>query len=103
VLAKSKDNMAKYYDQKQTPSPDYKPGDKVYLDSSNIQTNQPSRKLFHQRLGLFSIVKKVGNGTYQHQLPASMKRLHLVFNTVKLTPALSDPIKGHHSLPPLPP
>jgi hypothetical protein len=39
ALAKSKDNMAKYYDQKQTPSPDYKPGDKVYLDTSNIQTN----------------------------------------------------------------
>jgi hypothetical protein len=28
-----------------------------------------------------------------------MKRLHPVFNTVKLTPALSDPIKGRCSLP----
>jgi hypothetical protein len=39
ALAKFKDNMAKYYDWKQTPSPDYKPGDKVYLDASDIQTN----------------------------------------------------------------
>jgi hypothetical protein len=31
-----------------------------------------------------------------------MKRLHLVFNTVKLTPALSDLIEGCHSLPPPP-
>jgi hypothetical protein len=37
ALAKSKDDMAKYYDW--TPSPDYKPGDKVYLDASDIQTN----------------------------------------------------------------
>jgi hypothetical protein len=103
ALAKSKDNMAKYYDWKQTPSPDYKPGDKVYLDTSNIQTNRPSRKLSHHRLGPFPIVKKVGNSAYWLQLPASMKRLHLVFNTVKLTLALSDPIEGCYPLPPLPP
>jgi hypothetical protein len=36
ALAKSKDNMAKYYDWKWTLSPDYKPGDKVYLDTSDI-------------------------------------------------------------------
>jgi hypothetical protein len=36
ALAKSKDDMAKYYDWKWTPSPDYKPGNKVYLDTSDI-------------------------------------------------------------------
>jgi Integrase zinc binding domain/RNase H-like domain found in reverse transcriptase/Chromo (CHRromatin Organisation MOdifier) domain len=103
ALAKSKDNMAKYYNQKQTPSPDYKPRDKVYLDASNIQTNLPLRKLSHQRLGFFPIIKKVRNGAYQLWLSTSIKRLHLVFNIVKLTPAPSDPIEGHCSLPPLPP
>jgi hypothetical protein len=103
ALAKSKDDMAKYYDRKQTPSPDYKPGDKVYLDASNMQTNWPLRKLSHWRLGPFPIVEKVGNSTYRLQLPTSMKRLHPVFNTVKLTPAPSDPIKGCHFLPLLPP
>ena len=38
ALTKSKDDMAKYYDQRHTPAPDYKPGDKVYLDASDIQT-----------------------------------------------------------------
>ena len=38
ALAKSKDDMAKYYNRKRTPAPDYHPGDKVYLDASNIQT-----------------------------------------------------------------
>ena len=64
ALAKSKDDMAKYYNWRRTPAPDYKPGDKVYLDASNIQTNRPSRKLSHRRLGPFPIVKKVGNGAY---------------------------------------
>ena len=64
ALTKSKDDMAKYYDQRHTPAPDYKSGDKVYLDASGIQTNRPSRKLSHCRLGPFPIVKKVRNGAY---------------------------------------
>ena len=64
ALAKSKDKMAKYYDQRQTPAPIYQPGDKVYLDASDIQTTRPSQKLSHKRLGLFTIVRKVGNGPY---------------------------------------
>jgi hypothetical protein len=64
ALTKFKDDMAKYYNWRQTPSPDYKPGDKVYLDASDIQTNRPSQKLSHQRLSPFPIVTKVGNGAY---------------------------------------
>ena len=47
VLAKSKDNMTKYYNQKWTPAPEYQPGDMVYLDASDIQTTRPSCKLSH--------------------------------------------------------
>ena len=47
ALAKSKDDMAKYYDQRRTPAPDYQPRDKVYLDASNIHTTRTSRKLSH--------------------------------------------------------
>ena len=100
ALAKSKDDMAKYYDWKQTPAPDYKPGDKVYLDASDIQTNRPLRKLSHQRLGPFPIVQRVRNGAYRLQLPLSMSRLHPVFNVVKLTPALVDSIGGRCQHPP---
>ena len=64
ALTKSKDDMARYYNQKRTPSPNYTPEDKVYLDASDIQTSRPPRKLSHQRLGPFPVVKKVGNGAY---------------------------------------
>ena len=92
--------MAKYYDQRQTPAPDYQPGDRVYLDASDIQTTRPSQKLSHKRLGPFTIIRKVGNGVYRLRLPPSMSRLHPVFNVVKLTPAPEDPIQGRRPRPP---
>ena len=100
ALAKSKDDMAKYYDQKRTPALDYQPRDKVYLNASDIHTTRPSRKLLHRRLGPFPIVRKVGNSAYCLQLPPSMSRLHPVFNVVKLTLAPEDPVHGRHPLPP---
>ena len=38
TLTKAKDNMARYYDQRHDPTPEYKVGDKVYLDASDIKT-----------------------------------------------------------------
>ena len=103
ALVQSKDEMAKYYDQRRTPTPDYQPGDKVYLHASDIQTTRPSQKLSHKRLGPFTIVRKVGNGAYWLHLLPSMSRLHPVFNIVKLTLAPEDPIQGQHfQTPPLP-
>ena len=103
ALVQSKEDMARYYDRKRTPAPDYQPGDKVYLDAEDIRTTRPSRKLSHRRLGPFPIVKKVGNGAYRLKLPPSLSRLHPVFNVVKLTPAPPDPIPGRRPKPPPPP
>ena len=103
ALVKSKDDMARYYNQRWTPAPDYRPGDKVYLNVSDISTTRPSRKLSHRRLGPFTVERKVGNGAYWLHLPLSMKRIHPVFNVVKLTPAPDDPIPGRRMPPPPPP
>ena len=92
--------MAKYYDWRRTPAPEYQPGDKVYLDASDIHTTRPSRKLSHRRLGPFPVVKKVGNGAYRLCLPPSMSRIHPVFNVIKLTLAPEDPILGRRPCPP---
>ena len=47
ALVKSKDDMAKYYDRKQTPAPDYKPGDKstwmlATYKLTDLQGNYPT-------------------------------------------------------------
>jgi len=103
ALAKSKEDMARYYNQRRSAAPEYKPGDKVYLDASDIHTTRPSKKLSHKRLGPFLVERKVGNGAYRLRLPLSMKRFHPVFNVVKLTLAPADPIPGRHPPPPPPP
>ena len=93
VLAKSKDDMAQYssYNQKRVRAPEYNPGDKVYLDASDIQTTRPSKKLSHKNLGPFPVKWKAGNNAYRLQLLQSMKRLHPVFSVVKLTLARRAP------------
>jgi len=94
ALAKSKDDMTLYYNQKHTPAPEFKVGDMVFLDASDIQTTQPSRKLSHRRLGPFPIDSQVGNGAYRLCLPPSMGRLHPVFNVVKLSLVPLDPFRA---------
>ncbi|KAG5720033.1 hypothetical protein E4T56_gene5670 [Termitomyces sp. T112] len=59
ALVKAKEDMAQYYDCRQTPAPVYKPGDHVYLDSSDIKTTRPSLKLSHRHLGPFMVEKKL--------------------------------------------
>ena len=103
ALAKSKDNMTWYYNQKRVWTPEYNLGDQVYLNASNIQTTRWSKKLSHRHLGSFTIERKVGNNTYCLHLPQSMKQFHPVFNVVKLTTAPPDPIIGRHLPPPTTP
>jgi Chromo (CHRromatin Organisation MOdifier) domain len=106
ALVKLKDDMARYYNQRRSAAPVYKPGDKVYLNASDIQTTRPSKKLSHKRPGPFAIERQVGNGAYRLRLPPSMSRLHPVFNVVKLTPAMvptDNPIPGRRIPPPPPP
>ena len=47
ALAKAQKDMTRYYNQRREPAPEYAQGDRVYLDGSDIQTTQPSKKLAH--------------------------------------------------------
>jgi len=65
VLAKAKDDMARYYNQRRAPAPTFAPGNKVYLDSSDIHTTHPSRKLSHRRLGPYRVERRIGRYAYR--------------------------------------
>jgi len=80
----------------------YKPGDRIYLDTSDIKTTRPSPKLSYRRLGPFEIECQVGLLAYRLKLPRRMRQLHPVFNVVKLSAAPEDPILGRRpqTLPP---
>jgi len=100
ALAKAQEDMTRYYNQRREPAPEYAPGDKVYLDGSDIRTSRPSKKLAHRFLGPYVVERRVGPNAYRLQLPHSMSRLHPVFPVVKLMPAPADPIPGRRSDPP---
>jgi len=103
VIRKAQDDMKRYYDRRRTPAPVFNPGDKVFLNASDIWTMPPSQKLSHRRLGPFIVERRIGPMAYRLKLPHWMKQLHPVFNVVKLTPAPDNPIPGQkttdHPLP----
>jgi len=47
VIHKAQDNMKRYYNCQRTPALVFKPGNKVFLDASDIWTMCPSQKLLH--------------------------------------------------------
>jgi transposase InsO family protein len=96
ALAKAQEEYALYYNRRRDPAPEFKPGDKVWLDSSDIRTTRPSAKLAHRRLGPFPIEAKLGPGAYRLTLPPSLRRLHPVFPVTKLSLATPDPIPGRN-------
>jgi len=55
AICKVQEDMIQYYNQKRTLAPVYKPGDRVYLDVSDIKTIRLSLKLSHCKLGPFEI------------------------------------------------
>jgi len=95
AICKAQEDMKRYYDQHRTPALVFNPGDKVFLDTSDIQTTRPSQKLSHRRLGPFVVERRIRPIAYRLKLPYWMKQLHPVFNVVKLTLAPDDPIMGH--------
>ena len=91
ALKKAAEDMAKYYDKKRSKSVEYKSGDKVWLEGTNITMDRPMKKLDDKRFGPFKIVKKVGHSSYQLEIPKTWKKIHNVFNEVLLTPYI-EPI-----------
>jgi hypothetical protein len=98
ALAKAKDDQARFYNQRHGPTPVYKPGDKVWLDSSDIQKRFKS-KFDHPWIGPFEVERAVGTHAYRLKLPRWMGRTHPVFPVVKLDLSPPDPIHGRQRPP----
>jgi hypothetical protein len=47
ALTKAKDEYTMYYNRQREPAPVFAPGDRVWLDGSDIATNRLSSKLSH--------------------------------------------------------
>jgi len=97
----AQDLQTKYYNAKHK-SVILKHGDFIWLNSSNISTTRPSKKLNWKRLGPFKVVKRIGLQAYKLALPASMCYIHDTLHISLLDPVKSTPIPPH-GLPAAPP
>ena len=84
-MDKAANVMKKYYNCYSGPSLQYKPGDKVLLDSRNIKTTRLTKKFDDKWLSPFEVDSKVGASTYKLKLPQGWS-IHLVFNKILLRP-----------------
>ena len=100
LIKVAQNQQAKYYDAKHKRV-EYQVGDKVWLLSSNIRTQRPSKKLDWKRLGPYQITEKIGTQAYRLQLPPSLK-VHPVFHVSLLDRYNESDIPGRTQPPPPP-
>ena len=102
ALKKAAEDMKRHYDKHQSESVEYKVGDKVWLEGTNLSSERPMKKLDNKRHGPFRIIQKVGHSAYKLALPKTWKRIHPVFNEVLLTPYKEPHFPNQVAEPPLP-
>ena len=81
----------KYYDARRDRAPAFGIGDKVYVSTENMITDEGSKKLSDLRTGPFEIVGTAGDSAFRLKLPPHMK-CHSVFNESLLSQWKPDPI-----------
>ena len=89
-------------DARQSPAPDFKIRDKVYLNAKFLHTTHPSQKLSNKNVGPYKIIAKPGSHSFTLWLPDSMCAIHLVFHISQLEPASSSSIPDQVPTPPPP-
>ena len=92
-----------YYNQRRSLALVFHPRDWIFLDATDIKTICLSPKLLHCCLGSFIVEQQVGSLAYCLKLSHTIKKLHFIFNIVKLSVALDNLIPRRKPRPlPLP-
>ena len=79
-------NMKQFHDCKVWPPIEYKPGDLVLLEATNIKTEQPSKKLNNKQYGPFKVIKKEELTSYCIKLDKLWHQIHPIFHKCLLYP-----------------
>jgi len=95
-------NMKKQFDKKRKNPQGLKVGDHVWLENKNIHLNRPSKKLDNKRYGPFKILKDIGSGAFELELPEGWM-IHNIFNKNLLTQCVELKFQGQHKNPAPPP
>jgi len=102
-IEQSIEKMKTAYDRGYKPKDDLKIGDLVYIESTNIKTDRPSKKLSERRIGPYKVLAKKGATSYQLELPQTMECLHDTFHAMFLTKHKGARFPSQQKVPPPPP
>jgi len=92
ALTHAADEMAKYYDRHRQPAPEFKVGEKVWLNAQNYTTDRPTKKLDHRWIGPFRILKVVSPAAVKLQLTVRQKGVHPVVSVSNIRRHTPDDI-----------
>lgn len=73
ALKKAADDMKQQYDIHCWKSVEYKEGDQVWLEGTNISGDHPMKKLSNKYYGPFKLITKIGKSVYKLALPKIWK------------------------------
>ncbi|SJL08820.1 uncharacterized protein ARMOST_12191 [Armillaria ostoyae] len=102
ALTKAAEQMKTQYDKKKKTAITYQPGDKVWLDTTNLHLARPKKKLDDKHIGPFTILEKRGLSAYKLKLPLTWK-IYPVFNETLLNPYIAPTFSNQQQDPPPPP
>ena len=64
ALKQAAEDMKRFYDRGRRPN-DLEVGDRVWLDTQDLRTDRPSKKLDYKKVGPFEIISKHGPMAYK--------------------------------------
>jgi hypothetical protein len=91
VIERSQDILKQAYNRWKGTNPGFRVGSSVWLEATNLSTDEPSLKLASKCHGPFKIMEKLLDLTYHLTLPAKWK-IHNVFCVNVLSKAVPDMI-----------
>ena len=97
AIEKAQKTYKRYADQKRQDL-SFALGDRVWLESYNLSTDTPSKKLAAKHLGPYTILEQVGNSSYRLDIPVTW-RVHNVFHAGLLSRTKDDTIPGRNPAP----
>ncbi len=101
-IEKAANQMKAQYDKKRKLAVKYQPGDKVWLNTTNLHLSWPKKKLSDKCTSPFEITTKRGASAYTLKLPTNWY-IHPTFNKVLLTPYTPPTFPNQGQPPPPPP
>ena len=86
----------------QSPAPDIKIGNKVFVKAEHFYTTRPSKKLSEKYLGPYNIIAQASTHSFTLWLPNSLWSFHPVFHISILEPSTPNTIPNCIQPPPPP-